>query len=140
MLTQEGQEAARECLMRSGFPDTSENTANSEGPSDLNLVNVDSAEEETMSPVDLRRKKSTDIPLEYIEKVYFQLAFILTSLQTLLVEPRPRTNQHLWRIKLLSLLSIFLFIFHSVHCLSKPDFSLGLQVIYYLPIYTFPLI
>ena len=48
MLTQEGQEAARECPMRSGFPDTSENTANSEGPSDLNLVNVDSAEEETM--------------------------------------------------------------------------------------------
>ena len=75
MLTQEGQEAARECLMRSGLPDTSETTANSEGPSDLNLVNIDSAEEETMSPVDLRRKKSTDIPLEYIEKVYFQLAF-----------------------------------------------------------------
>ena len=75
MLTQEGQEAARECLMRSGLPDTSETTANSEGPSDLNLVNIDSAEEETMSLVDLRRKKSTDIPLEYIEKVSFQLAF-----------------------------------------------------------------
>ncbi|KAF3437403.1 hypothetical protein FNV43_RR20156 [Rhamnella rubrinervis] len=37
------------------------NTANSEGPNDLNLVNIDSAEEETMSPVDLRRMKSTDI-------------------------------------------------------------------------------
>ncbi|KAF3436728.1 hypothetical protein FNV43_RR19475 [Rhamnella rubrinervis] len=68
MLTQEGQEAARECLVRSGLPDTSENTENSEGSSDLNLVNIDSAEVETMSPVDLKRKKSTDIPLEYIEK------------------------------------------------------------------------
>ena len=77
MLTQEGQKAVRECLMRSGFPDTSENTANSEWPSDLNHVNIDSAEEETMSPVDLRRKKSTDIPLEYIEKVCFQLAFYI---------------------------------------------------------------
>ncbi|KAF3437390.1 hypothetical protein FNV43_RR20143 [Rhamnella rubrinervis] len=61
MLTQEGQEAAYECLMRSGLFNTSENTAISVGPSDLNLVNIDSAEEETMSPVDLRRTKSTDI-------------------------------------------------------------------------------
>ncbi|KAF3438782.1 hypothetical protein FNV43_RR21547 [Rhamnella rubrinervis] len=37
------------------------NTAISEGPNDLNLVNIDPAEEETMSPVDLRMMKSTDI-------------------------------------------------------------------------------
>lgn len=74
MLTQEGQEAARECLMRSGFPDTSENAANSEGSSDLQIVNLDSADEATTSSVDLRRQKSTDIPPECIERVYFQLA------------------------------------------------------------------
>lgn len=77
MLTQEGQEAARECLMRSGFPDPSENTVDCERLCDLDTHNVSdvelvlpvSANEATTSSIDFSRPKEKDIPLEHIERV-----------------------------------------------------------------------
>lgn len=82
MLTQEGQEAARECIMRSGLADPSSDTNDSEGHYDLDTENMldleplqpDSAREVTSSSGDLTRKKPVDIPVEYMDRVYLHLA------------------------------------------------------------------
>ncbi|GMN53715.1 hypothetical protein TIFTF001_022837 [Ficus carica] len=77
MLTQEGKEAAHECITRSGLPDPSKETSTSEGQcdlgaqntSDLELVQSDSDVEVMTSPVDVRSLKRTDIPPEYVERL-----------------------------------------------------------------------
>ncbi|PON74374.1 DNA repair protein [Parasponia andersonii] len=77
MLTQEGQEAARECIMRSGLPDASKDTRTSEGHFDLDTENMseleplqpDSAGDVAMVSIDLRRQKPKDIPVEYMERL-----------------------------------------------------------------------
>lgn len=84
MLTQEGKEAARECISRSGLPDPSKDTSTSEGlcdpgthnMQDIELVQSDSESDvEVMaSPVNLRRQKPMDISPDYLERVYLHLA------------------------------------------------------------------
>ncbi|XP_021822409.1 crossover junction endonuclease MUS81-like [Prunus avium] len=78
MLSQEGQEAARECLMRSGMENPIEKTANAKVLSVLDVDNIshqelahpDSATEIILlSTTVSRKKKSFDIPQLYIEKV-----------------------------------------------------------------------
>ncbi|GMY22616.1 crossover junction endonuclease mus81 [Fagus crenata] len=75
MLTQEGQEAARECLMRSGLADPAENLANEEGFSDQganSMPRLDFAPPEkevaSTSAGLSRHKKSIDVPLESLER------------------------------------------------------------------------
>ncbi|CAK7339400.1 unnamed protein product [Dovyalis caffra] len=77
MLTDEGRETARECLMRSRMEDPGESLANLEGSSDLNMLNTsdmesvcpDSAREATFTSIGLsRQKKSIDVPLESLER------------------------------------------------------------------------
>ncbi|XP_021808848.1 crossover junction endonuclease MUS81-like isoform X2 [Prunus avium] len=77
MLTEEGKEAAHECLMRSGLAEPVEQSANAEGPSVLNVDNIShqglahlgSATEVTLLPTNLSRKeKPFDIPPEYLDK------------------------------------------------------------------------
>ncbi|BFG20369.1 hypothetical protein CerSpe_066430 [Prunus speciosa] len=77
MLTEEGKEAARECLMRSGLAEPVEQSANAKGPSVLNVDNIShqglahpgSATEVTLLPTNLSRKeKPFDIPQEYLDK------------------------------------------------------------------------
>ncbi|XP_016649648.1 PREDICTED: crossover junction endonuclease MUS81-like [Prunus mume] len=77
MLTEEGKEAARECLMRSGLAEPVEQSANAKGPSVLNVDNIShqglahpgSATEVTLLPTNLsRREKPFDIPREYLDK------------------------------------------------------------------------
>jgi crossover junction endonuclease MUS81 len=79
MLTQEGQEAARECLMRSGLADPAENLANEEGFSDqgansmprLDFAPLEKEVASTSAGLS-RHKKSIDVPLESLERVYVQ--------------------------------------------------------------------
>ncbi|XP_052307063.1 crossover junction endonuclease MUS81 isoform X2 [Populus trichocarpa] len=77
MLTDEGRETARECLIRSRMEDPGDNLANLEGSSDLNMLNTsdmesahpDSARGATFTSVALsRQKKSIDVPLESLER------------------------------------------------------------------------
>lgn len=69
MLTQEGQEAAQECLVRSGLADRIENSVDGKD-SDLEFAHPDSTGEVTLRTVSLSRlEKSTDIPSETLEKV-----------------------------------------------------------------------
>ncbi|KAJ6934587.1 crossover junction endonuclease MUS81 isoform X2 [Populus alba x Populus x berolinensis] len=77
MLTDEGRETARECLIRSRMEDPGDNLANVEGSSDLNMLNIsdmesarpDSARGATFASVALsRQKKSIDVPLESLER------------------------------------------------------------------------
>ncbi|XP_061980869.1 crossover junction endonuclease MUS81 isoform X2 [Populus nigra] len=77
MLTDEGRETARECLIRSRMEDPGDNLANLEGSSDLNILNTsdmesahpDSARGATFTSVALsRQKKSIDVPLESLER------------------------------------------------------------------------
>ncbi|BBN67832.1 Restriction endonuclease, type II-like superfamily protein [Prunus dulcis] len=77
MLSQEGQEAARECLMRSSMENPIEKTANAKVLSVLDVDNIsyqelahrDSATEMMLlSPTVSRWKKSFDIPRLYIVK------------------------------------------------------------------------
>ncbi|KAJ7005111.1 crossover junction endonuclease MUS81 isoform X2 [Populus alba x Populus x berolinensis] len=77
MLTDEGRETARECLIRSRMEDPGDNLANLEGSSDLNMLNIsdmesarpDSARGATFASVALsRQKKSIDVPLESLER------------------------------------------------------------------------
>lgn len=83
MLTQEGQDAARECIMRSGLPDLSNDTNDFEGHydpgtesiSDLEPLQPDSAGGVAMPSVDLRRQKSKEIPVEYMERVHLHLVY-----------------------------------------------------------------
>ncbi|KAJ4711569.1 Crossover junction endonuclease MUS81 [Melia azedarach] len=68
MLTQEGQEAAQECLVRSGLADRIENSVDGKD-SDLEFAHPDSTGEVTLRTVSLSRlEKSTDIPSETLEK------------------------------------------------------------------------
>lgn len=77
MLTQEGKEAACECITRSGLPDSSNDAFSSEriydlgtnDASDLEIVRPHSDIEVTASSVDLRRKKPKVIPPDYTERV-----------------------------------------------------------------------
>ncbi|KAL3599676.1 hypothetical protein D5086_007594 [Populus alba] len=77
MLTDEGRETARECLIRSRMEDPGDNLANLEGSSDLNMLNIsdmesarpDSARGATFASIALsRQKKSIDVPLESLER------------------------------------------------------------------------
>lgn len=77
MLTDEGRETARECLIRSCMEDPGDNLANLEGSSDPNMLNTsdmesahpDSARGATFTSVALsRQKKSIDVPLESLER------------------------------------------------------------------------
>ena len=76
MLTQEGQEAARECLMRSGLVNPAENLANAEVYSDqgAHTPDIDFTPPEKEVPSTStglsRRRKSMDVPLESLERVY----------------------------------------------------------------------
>ncbi|XP_004303068.1 PREDICTED: crossover junction endonuclease MUS81-like [Fragaria vesca subsp. vesca] len=76
MLTQEGKEAARECLMRSGLATPAEIISNAK---ELSIMDVDISRQELSSPesvTDLtlfscnssRNKNSIDIPQEYLDK------------------------------------------------------------------------
>ncbi|KAL5543669.1 hypothetical protein UlMin_007453 [Ulmus minor] len=77
---EEGQETDRECMMTSGLQDFSKNTGNCEAfynldtdsmsdDSDPERVNLNTARGVPTSSVDLRRKKQTDIPPEYMERL-----------------------------------------------------------------------
>ncbi|KAK4841777.1 hypothetical protein QYF36_010280 [Acer negundo] len=76
MLTQEGHEAARECLTRSGLADPIENVADEQhadldrvNVSDMELVRPDSSEDVALRSVGLsRQKKSVDVPPESLER------------------------------------------------------------------------
>ncbi|KAM2482660.1 hypothetical protein ACFX1W_040390 [Malus domestica] len=79
MLTEEGQEAARECLTRSGMAGPVRKTANAKGLSVLDvdttshqeLDHSDSGEDVILLSTNVTRKKnSLDIPEEYIGKSY----------------------------------------------------------------------
>ncbi|KAI9169325.1 hypothetical protein LWI28_010726 [Acer negundo] len=76
MLTQEGHEAARECLTRSGLADPIENVADEQhadldrvNVSDMELARPDSSEDVALRSVGLsRQKKSVDVPPESLER------------------------------------------------------------------------
>ncbi|KAE8038325.1 hypothetical protein FH972_010848 [Carpinus fangiana] len=77
MLTQEGKEVARECLMRSGLGDPAESLANAEGFPDkvangtaaLDFAGLGMGKEMTSTSMGLsRRKKSIDVPFESLER------------------------------------------------------------------------
>lgn len=88
MLTQEGQEAAHECLLRSGLDDSirtstrtgvfSTDVAEQTVP-DLGIAHSNSTSKETAkSSVDLDdQNKFTDIPTEFLEKVCSTLDWLL---------------------------------------------------------------
>lgn len=78
MLTHEGKEAARECLVRSGLADPVEIASNAKG---LSIVDVGISHQELSSPdsatdVTLlscnssRKENSIDIPQDYLDKVF----------------------------------------------------------------------
>ncbi|KAB1224923.1 Crossover junction endonuclease MUS81 [Morella rubra] len=77
MLTQEGQDVARDCLMRSGLTDPAESLANAEGFSDqgahgtpdLDFACPDMDKEVTSTSMGLsRQNKSIDVPMESLDK------------------------------------------------------------------------
>ena len=88
MLTQEGQEAARECLMRSGLVNPAENLANAEvypdqgahSTPDIDFTPPEKEVTSTSTGLSRRRKststglsrhrKSMDVPPESLERVY----------------------------------------------------------------------
>lgn len=88
MLTQEGQEAARECLMRSGLVNPAENLANAEvypdqgahSTPDIDFTPPEKEVPSTSTGLSRRRKststglsrhrKSMDVPPESLERVY----------------------------------------------------------------------
>jgi hypothetical protein len=83
MLTQEGKEVARECLMRSGLGDPAESLANAEGFPDkvangtaaLDFACLGMGKEMTSTSMGLsRRKKSIDVPFESLERVHVEIA------------------------------------------------------------------
>lgn len=80
MLTQEGQEAARECLLRSGLVDSIGNSTRTgvfpsdldeQTASDLGVAPSNSVYKETASSsIDLDdQKESIDFPTDFLEKV-----------------------------------------------------------------------
>lgn len=77
MLTPEGKEAARECLMKSKMEDPLENLVNVERFSQPEMQNAcieefvhsDSVREEANATAAFRQKKSIDVPLDSLEKV-----------------------------------------------------------------------
>lgn len=78
MLTQEGKDAARECLMRSGLEKPAEKSVSSKGCSVLNVDNISHQEpahpgsdtEVTLFSTSLSKKdKSFEIPEQYVDKV-----------------------------------------------------------------------
>ncbi|KAF2323787.1 hypothetical protein GH714_036922 [Hevea brasiliensis] len=77
MLTEEGQEAARECLLRSRLLDPREGSANVEVSSDVDMDNASDLESAHPGSTSLvisssvglsRKKKSIDVPLESLER------------------------------------------------------------------------
>ncbi|XP_048330077.2 crossover junction endonuclease MUS81 isoform X2 [Ziziphus jujuba] len=124
MLTQEGKEAARECQMRSGLPDTSENAADSEGSSDLQLVNLESDDEATTSSVDLNRQKPTDIPPECIER-FMRMGYprerILQAFSEI-ADPSKRNISSLWPSVLCRLREDEVYGCHSKSQSAREDF------------------
>ncbi|KAK9283618.1 hypothetical protein L1049_011868 [Liquidambar formosana] len=76
MLTEEGKEAARECLMRSGLVNSIENMATTEKVLNLDRHNVSDLEFSRIAPKEVtsqsvglsRQKKDIDVPLESIQR------------------------------------------------------------------------
>lgn len=96
MLTDEGQEVARECLLRSHMEDPRECLANVKGSSDVDMQNAsdlesahpDSTREVTFSSVGLsRQNKMIDVPPESLERVCLLLVFKLTLCSFLIYLP-----------------------------------------------------
>lgn len=85
MLTHEGREAARECLMRSGLTDSidilpveQDSDLDACNTPDLELANSSSSAEVTLQSVSLsQQSKSVDVPLASLERVCFQLDFMI---------------------------------------------------------------
>lgn len=85
MLTQEGKEAASDCLSRSGMTESLEKSASVENPLHMDKENSldmepDShdMEPEVMSPL-TQRKKPIDVPLDSLERVFFISSKVLVS-------------------------------------------------------------
>lgn len=78
MLTEEGQEAACECLMRSGLADPVEKISNAQGLSivDVNISHQDLSHPDSATDMTLlstnssSKENSIDMPWEYLDKVY----------------------------------------------------------------------
>ena len=81
MLSEEGREAARDCLLRSGLVDSTENLVTTErlpnldasNISDLEFVCADSTKEATIVNSSLQ-KKTIDVPPESLDRVYIPFA------------------------------------------------------------------
>ena len=77
MLTQEGKEAACDCLARSGMAESQEKSVSVELPSYMDKensldreLNGHDLESEVMSPL-TQQKKPVDVPLDSLERVFF---------------------------------------------------------------------
>ncbi|KAF4349988.1 hypothetical protein F8388_017566 [Cannabis sativa] len=109
MLTQEGKEAARECITRSGVPESSKDNRSSERHYDVDIENMsdvepsqlDSAKEvEIAAPsANLRRQISTDIPVEYMDrltKMGYSKERILRAFNEVLKTSNSEESNSLW--------------------------------------------
>ena len=82
MLSEEGREAARDCLLRSGLVDSTENLVTTErlpnldasNISDLEFVRADSTKEAAIVNSSLQ-KKTIDVPPESLDRVYIPFAY-----------------------------------------------------------------
>lgn len=83
MLSQEGKDAARDCLLRSGLADSSHCE---EGSLDLDMVNgvnletvsPESSEDLTVQPICVRKRQNpTDIPPQTLERVNYFFSILL---------------------------------------------------------------
>jgi len=86
MLTQEGKEAASDCLARSGMAESVEKSASVEIPSytdNQNSLDVEpnghDMESEVLSPL-TQQKKPMDVPLDCLGRVFFLLIKFLVAL------------------------------------------------------------
>lgn len=77
MLTQEGKEAARECLRRSGMEDSLENSVTIECLSDMdkqNTLDIECSDydldTEVISPLN-QQKKLVIVPIDSLERVFY---------------------------------------------------------------------
>lgn len=84
MLTQEGNEAACDCLKRSGMAESLEKSASVENSFHLDKQNsldtepnAHDLEPEVMSP--LTQQKKLDVPLDSLERVHFLLFKVLVT-------------------------------------------------------------
>lgn len=85
MLTQEGKEAACDCLKRSGIAESQEKSASVEIPSYMDKQNSlemelsgHDLESEVMSPL-TEQKKPMDVPLDSLERVFILLFKVVVA-------------------------------------------------------------